>query len=229
MLSHSIIGLPKKLRSAALNQPGIVRACLPLRALYFTKSNNKIWLSIRALMEHSYWRRRWIIQEYRLAGAVEIHYGSSSMDGRLFDRAAMEIFHSIFADGMQYSHMVHSIRIAKESPARTVIRAISNRFQGKKIAPHSLGPLWALLRAFKQTECSLLHDRVYSLLGLANDVRSFPQVEYEQDLSDLKRDLIRYYRFDKKKNPSSQYWKMSSGTALCQIDQIIQTRTLFHQ
>lgn len=191
--SNAIVGYSEKRRRDTLARLGLKNASLLFRVLAYTESNNDIWSSVLALMERSYWRRRWVIQEYILAQTVVLHYGSSSMDGEIFDLALTKISGLPHMTLSKYSVMTRSLRAAKDSPALRVIRTCHSVEIGRTAAARPAAPLWRLLDRFRNWECTVPHDRVYALISLAQDVEGSVTVDYEQELSNLKGDLITHY------------------------------------
>ncbi|KAK0646879.1 heterokaryon incompatibility protein-domain-containing protein [Cercophora newfieldiana] len=118
--------------------------------------------TLSRLADSSYWTRLWIVQEACLAYDLEFVYGSNVWS---FDRIRMldpleGIPHYDTDEKMRYGPMLRLIeaRLARHTDV-TRLENLIERFRGQA--------------------CSDLKDRVYGLIGLANDARPFSDDGYQ--------------------------------------------------
>jgi hypothetical protein len=131
------------------------------------------------LYQRDYWLRTWVIQEILLAKELVVFIGAETIAWRyvsaflLFgeSRMASKLEHVIpSSDSADVLRTTHAYRIFQQ---RVV-------FQGTM---HS-HPLISLLRQFAHSQCRDTRDRVFGLLGLAEQGEDFP-VDYNMAKSDL--------------------------------------------
>lgn len=65
--------------------------------------------------------------------------------------------------------------------------------QHRNLRTSQESPLWSLMESFSNSQCQLIHDKVYGWLALASDCRnaSFP-VDYSKTSHELYRDVISF-------------------------------------
>ncbi|KAI9667856.1 MAG: hypothetical protein M1821_000675 [Bathelium mastoideum] len=98
------------------------------------------------LVESSYWTRLWVVQEACLPQHLIVAYGASILR---------------YEDFQQYAPMAH-----KAKPMSRPLDARNMRYS-------SMMTLEALIERFAENSCVDSRDKVYGLLGLANDIRPF--------------------------------------------------------
>jgi len=157
------------LKSNTLHSHGITNASQLLDALV-------------CLMNRSYWTRVWIIQELVLAQAVVVHCGRKRLDGNSFARRLLLIFRHIRSIDPS-SDIVEAIRIA---PGTHILKHMVKR--GQECS------LLTLLYVSKLSHCTVTHDKIYALLGMASDISlsSIP-IDYERSLEDLRLDVFKWF------------------------------------
>ncbi|ERF72105.1 hypothetical protein EPUS_02896 [Endocarpon pusillum Z07020] len=127
-----------------------------------------------------YWSRRWIVQEILLANKVSIMCGEDELSW-----ASMYAF-------VQQSADLGVLYVPRTVEEYVTIKVRGSRCEGvrRKLAetiPFVMSCFWRegmhqhtlrqLFLAFQDTNCEVLHDKVYSLLSLASDASRIP-VDY---------------------------------------------------
>ncbi|KAH0496015.1 hypothetical protein TgHK011_009536 [Trichoderma gracile] len=121
---------------------------------------------IASLLERSWFKRRWIIQEVVLAKDVWLHYGMASIHWHAFELAFVELFEND-KGGFSEKH-------------RTILRTMS-RIRNADARGKRQAPLDTLVE-FDSFECSNPRDRLYALYGVMQ--HWFPDSEGMQLLID---------------------------------------------
>ena len=117
--------------------------------------------TIARIVESSYWNRLWIVQELCLPLQVIVAYGASVWPYEDFRKWI-------------------SLRTPKaQTPIQSAPSALQHRFRtmvqlfDTRDAKHTdAAALENLIKTFATNQCSEVRDRVYGLLGLANDISS---------------------------------------------------------
>ncbi|RFU76007.1 het-domain-containing [Trichoderma arundinaceum] len=105
---------------------------------------------ITSLLQRSWFKRRWIIQEVVLAKDVWVHYGATSIHWNAFELALVELFENDKA-GFSDEH-------------RTILQTMS-RIRNVNARIKRQAPLDTLVE-FDSFECSNPRDRLYALYGV---------------------------------------------------------------
>ncbi|UKZ55786.1 hypothetical protein TrVGV298_009610 [Trichoderma virens] len=106
--------------------------------------------AITSLLQRSWFKRRWIIQEVVLAKEVWVHYGTTSIHWNTFELAFVELFEND-KGGFSDEH-------------RTILRTMS-RIRNAEAMLKRQTPLDTLVE-FDSFECSNPRDRLYALYGV---------------------------------------------------------------
>ncbi|KAL6694347.1 HET domain-containing protein [Trichoderma pleuroticola] len=106
--------------------------------------------AITSLLQRSWFKRRWIIQEVVLANDVWVHYGATSIHWNAFELALVELFEND-KGGFSDDH-------------RTILRTMS-RIRNADAMLKRQTPLDTLVE-FDSFECSNPRDRLYALYGV---------------------------------------------------------------
>lgn len=129
--------------------------------------------ALMRLIEHEYWSRLWVVQELSLARKFEIHWES-----HIIQWAALKSLMScVFGSGSLHNNLA---RVLSSQLASRQWRMDELPFFGfLKPASTAHGPncLIDLMLQFEKQSCSVVHDRAFALLALANDVGDF-QADY---------------------------------------------------
>ena len=120
---------------------------------------------VRKMIRSPFWGRSWIVQELLLAKRIEIMMGSHCIDwGSFF--GAMDIQeHAGSLESRAGGERMSHVRLFRDNPDGMT-------------APKDLA---GLISYFSRRECSDPRDRVYSLLGIANERNNF-EVDYNSTL-----------------------------------------------
>lgn len=152
------------------------------------------WEGIAALVERTYWNRIWIVQEYLLATQIIVQYGWDYMDGVRFDKAISRIAGLAELKRPPYLLLPPSIqrsldRIAN-GPGMNISRSRISTSTGKYLRR----TLLQLLETCKKSKSCDPHDRIYAILGLADDLPpNTIMVDYERSIFKVKMDVAWWY------------------------------------
>lgn len=145
------------------------------------------WHAIEALLELSYWRRIWIVQEFVLARTVQIHCGSHSIDWEVFDGALSHVLR-FKVDRFPETHFVQTNFWMITRSAGSKVWDMRSRGKRNKT-------LLELLEACRSSQCSDRRDKVYALLGLAKDVPvGAIEIDYNKAPIALAMDVAQFFR-----------------------------------
>jgi len=144
---------------------GVAHATLyPHAALY--------WLYL--LSEEEYWKRCWIIQEVGLASNIQIHFGSVPIPWKEFIKL-MKWYEANYAKAnIKNILQLHGLR--------HLIHEDREKFS-----------LAYLLAEFRDSFCSVSHDKIYSLFGMADECAdaSCVEVDYNSSRYSLYSEVLR--------------------------------------
>jgi hypothetical protein len=147
------------------------------------------WEGVAALVERTYWSRIWIVQEYLLASEIVVQCGWDYMDGKRFGEAISKIGE------------LAGLKTGNQPPLppsiQTSLERITNS-PGIKICrqrdPNKERTLLELMETCKSSKSEDPHDRIFAILGLANDIP--PEaivVDYERSIFKIKMDVAWWY------------------------------------
>ncbi|KAK4200060.1 heterokaryon incompatibility protein-domain-containing protein [Triangularia verruculosa] len=140
--------------------------------------------TLMRLAESTYWTRLWVVQEVCLPRSLLVVYGS--------DIWAYEEFQQWVQVGQSGSVAGGPQRLPQPPPRHTESEPVANilapmrRLLETREQRHtSMMTLESLVERFGGNECSELRDRIYGLLGCANDTPTTSEDHVEQRLSRL--------------------------------------------
>jgi hypothetical protein len=128
------------------------------------------WGYFAKLCDRDYWKRTWIVQEFLLAKNVQILCGSKSIPWKAFDHVARKSLNT-----KVYESQSRVGRTALEQIRGSTFMSLS---KDRKLVRGQT--LEELLKKYGSTRCADIRDRVFGLVGLANDGH-LVQVDYLQD------------------------------------------------
>lgn len=118
------------------------------------------WTTLLELCRGNYWTRTWIIQEFVQASSVEVLCGTASLDWKDFEdvvRAVREITTATASSSPRMPAFVP--QFAQTIPFRLTSRRLS----------HTASTLEELLSEFYDSKCAERRDKIYGVLGIADD------------------------------------------------------------
>jgi hypothetical protein len=152
-------------------------------------------------MDHPYWKRLWIFQEFILAREVTLLSGVSSCDWVIFLGPFLTNDYEYLSslDGKEAFHLLDSYRSAAFYQARIHHRSryICNSSSRKhKRFDTPMPPLNLLIQALRTTRSCFAHDprdKIYGLLGVLHPrIRRFIEVEYSRSVFELYLMMIQF-------------------------------------
>ena len=185
----------------AKHRPG--RAGASFRDMYLSTKAKERWVNLLRLCELKYWTRCWIIQEFLQAKRIEVLCGTAHLEWTYFDK--------VFMDIRQLE--THPSYLATELKA--FLGTVPSRLTARRLL-HRTSRLEELLHEFYDSNCTEPRDKVYGLLGIAEDCGEQPgtgyfygpQPDYAKHLVQVYFDVLCYLR------DSSVTRKVAPSTAL---------------
>ncbi|KAJ4313527.1 protein phosphatase regulator [Neodidymelliopsis sp. IMI 364377] len=150
--------------------------------------------AMRALCDDKYWRRMWVIQEVVLARQPIIHYGSKTVN---FDVVA-HVFIDVFSNSF----------------CRTPIWNIASTRRDSRSESLSLK---TLISDFQNHEATVIHDKVYALLGLASRGNQSLDVDYQSSTTELFSQVFTHTHPDPPKDKEDLEHFMLFGQILADV------------
>lgn len=129
----------------------------------YTPTMDKHTLS--RLADSDYWKRLWIVQEVCLAYELVFVYGSSCWT---FDR--LSTVNSLLKDIQLH-----------DTDERMRYDAMIRLIEARRARHTDVTRLESLIERFRKQSCSNLRDRVYGLVGMANDIRPFSSTHHQEN------------------------------------------------
>ncbi|KIY00785.1 uncharacterized protein Z520_03450 [Fonsecaea multimorphosa CBS 102226] len=143
------------------------------RAKYLVEAYAHRWANLLELCRGNYWTRTWIIQEFVRASKVQVLCGTASLDWIDFEdivRAVRSIISS------PSSTTAPSLTCSPAMPAfvQQFTQTIPFRLTSRR-ASHTASTLEDLLLEFYDSKCAERRDKVYGILGIADDCGEDPE------------------------------------------------------
>jgi hypothetical protein len=158
-----------------------------IMAEWLQKRGWKAWNALRQLLDRTYWSRIWIVQEFVLARTITMHCGFHSVDWPVFQTALSQIMKFQVAKHPELKYL-ESSRIVEKIKRSLGSKIANMRIRGR--GNHSLVELFEVCKASK---CCDPRDRVYALLGLANDVpKETIDVDYTRSAVKVREDILKF-------------------------------------
>jgi hypothetical protein len=146
----------------------------------FGNENSIASFSVRSacarLAFRSYWSRTWVLQEILIAQKPILICGTKTCSWRTFAMVIAKIGETHFSDEAMRRHRYTPVR---RSPADLICEHWSAHLGG---FPNN--GLISLVLTFRNSECSVKHDKVYGLLGLAGDASNLI-IDYRCSVEEL--------------------------------------------
>ncbi|KAI9746007.1 MAG: hypothetical protein M1818_000688 [Claussenomyces sp. TS43310] len=133
--------------------------------------------AVAAFCNSSYWHRMWIVQEIQLAQNIIIHLGEASISWDAFARALKSIEG---AASVKHSDAVKQIQ------GSMAVKLVEYRQSKERALKH-----WLI--TCRYSLCMDARDKIYALLGLAEDCTGLLAPDYSKSLSQVYRDVIKAY------------------------------------
>ncbi|KAI1818615.1 hypothetical protein GGS20DRAFT_195870 [Poronia punctata] len=125
--------------------------------------SNGIVRGLSAIMEKTWWRRMWVVQETIMAREAVVYYGNMCTPWRLFASAAVEYDTSRVKQELDSMLSLLKSGQTLMQFSRIVMEIESTRLSWRKSEP--MMPL-TLLRKFRSRETSDARDKVFAVLGI---------------------------------------------------------------
>ncbi|OQV02589.1 hypothetical protein CLAIMM_07756 [Cladophialophora immunda] len=154
----------------------------------FTAPDHPEWVALRRLLDSSWFSRLWIVQEIMLARRATIQCGPYTMDWEKFRLLMNSVIDRLAAGKLLTGQRCHSWdpKENRTTPALWFGHPLDDR------------NLLALVRLCQESQSTEPNDKIYGLLGLADDVdiTQFPKVyglHFRQAYASITRWFIQRY------------------------------------
>jgi hypothetical protein len=138
------------------------------------------WEALVELCDRSYWHRLWIIQEVVLAKELQIFCGYSGIHWQELEKVCKNLSSIPELDG--------DPPIFKKVRTNIAFQLVRIR----EARGRSQTTLRELLETCEKSLCADPRDKIYGLLGLAEDTRRSLSVDYSKSLFDIYKDVVRF-------------------------------------
>ncbi|KAL6401233.1 hypothetical protein AUP68_16962 [Ilyonectria robusta] len=131
---------------------------------------------IQRLLQSDYWRRTWIIQEIAMASSVQVVFGHEDVawDGFI---TLVQSYRSLAPDDDSVLPIIGLDQIRSQR--------------------YSYGATWSLknlVGLFRDNLCSVMHDKIYTFLGMASDyVDGDLVVDYHATITEVYHNTLMFY------------------------------------
>jgi Heterokaryon incompatibility protein (HET) len=179
---------------------------MALQREYFLDLHQEDWGCLINLFQPQYWTRTWIIQEFLLARDIEVVCGAERLQWSLFE-GLVTVSHQLF-NGRQ--------KLRPGTLSSIVMKSIPFRLTTKRLRRDRTSDLESLMTDFYDSQCSKARDKVYGMLGIADDFKEdqIPErtprfkPDYSKDIAEVYFDVLHYF------NSSSPTGRVSTTTAV---------------
>jgi hypothetical protein len=131
--------------------------------------------------------KAWTAQEFVLGKTMTIHCGSKSIDWSAFQSALSQIMQFKAAKYPEISKLESDI-------IYNIGHSIGSKITNMRISGGKSQSLLDLLEACKASRCCNPRDRVYALLGLANDVpEDAILIDYSKSVPNVQEDVMSFF------------------------------------
>ncbi|KIX02786.1 uncharacterized protein Z518_08728 [Rhinocladiella mackenziei CBS 650.93] len=162
------------------------------RDLFLVDAFAQRWTNLLELCRCTYWTRTWIIQEFVQASDIEAVCGTASLDWKNFEDVVRSIREM-------------SLSSTSEAPlppfVQQFMQTIPFRLTSRRIA-HTESTLEELLSEFYDSRCAERRDKIYGVLGIADDcgedpatgVCRGPRPDYSKHIVEVYFEVFKYLR-----------------------------------
>ncbi|RMZ90910.1 hypothetical protein DV736_g1877, partial [Chaetothyriales sp. CBS 134916] len=169
----------------ARHQP--VKPGASFRDVYLSMKMKVRWVNLLRFCSLTYWTRCWIIQEFLQAKRIEVLCGTARLEWTYFDKVFLDI-----RDLDTYPDYL-------ASELKTFLNTVPSRLTARRLL-HRTSRLEELLHEFYDAQCAEPRDKVYGLLGIAQDCGEHsetgelkgPRPDYGQHIVQVYFDVVRY-------------------------------------
>ncbi|RMD43004.1 hypothetical protein DV735_g2087, partial [Chaetothyriales sp. CBS 134920] len=169
----------------ATHQPG--KSGASFRDIYLSVQTKARWVNLLRLCNLTYWTRCWIIQEFLQAKRIEVLCGTALLEWIHFDKVYLNI----------RELETYPDYLALE--LKDFLNTVPSRLTARRLL-HRTSRLEDLLHEFYDAQCAEPRDKVYGLLGIAQDCAdnmeggqsNGPQPDYGQHIVQVYFDVLHY-------------------------------------
>jgi len=162
--------------------------------LYITEKTSSRWLNLLGFCTGcDYWTRTWIIQEFLQARHIEIICGTAQLDWTFF----ATVYTQLQVFGREGRIPPGSL----QDSILPILSSVPGRLTAMRLSGQAT-PLQGLLHEFYDAQCSEPRDKVYGMLGIAEDCGTHPetglfrgpQPDYATHILDVYQAVVNYLR-----------------------------------
>ncbi|KAK5062671.1 hypothetical protein LTR84_004744 [Exophiala bonariae] len=150
-------GQGKRGRGAIVDESDVVAK---FRQQFLTEASVQRWANVLELCRGTYWTRTWIIQEFLQASNIQVLCGTASLEWSCFeDVVRMMRKVSTASQQQQFVLPMFTTQFMQTLPVRLTTRRIF----------HTSSTLEELISEFYDSRCAERRDKIYGILGIADD------------------------------------------------------------
>ncbi|KAF2114278.1 heterokaryon incompatibility protein-domain-containing protein [Lophiotrema nucula] len=137
------------------------------------------WNCLSSLLNRAWFRRTWVIQEIALASSATMHLGRYNCDWGILS-GIIHLLRSLDLDQnlWAYTEFTADVTLGLMNTLR------SAEEHGKRL------PLLTILQDSRSFNCTVEHDKVYSIINLAEDARLYPAPDYALSAEDVFKEFV---------------------------------------
>jgi ankyrin repeat protein len=192
LLMLSLKKLQEELRSQTLDDYSVIKASwgkiqTELADNHLSSRSKQIqglkgihFQGLKYILEQSWFRRVWILQEVANARDALVYCGTKSVSATVFVMATRLIGLPVNDDTDSHYQMVREVLQLMPRPSKSYPEYTYRQ------------DLYSLLQKFRHAEATEEHDKIYALFGMCTDMQAntFPKVDYKRSMRDVLRDMI---------------------------------------
>lgn len=184
-------GQSKRSRGAPVDESDAVAK---FRQQFLTEASVQRWANVLELCRGTYWTRTWIIQEFLQASNIQVLCGTASLEWSRFEDVVRMMRKTLTASQQQQLELpTFATHFMQTLPVRLTTRRIF----------HTSSTLEELISEFYDSECAERRDKIYGILGIADDcgekvispdtvVHSGPRPDYSKHIFEVYFEVFDY-------------------------------------
>jgi hypothetical protein len=159
------------------------------------------WSNLLELCRGAYWTRTWIIQEFLQAAVVEVLCGTAHLNWKSFEDVVRSVRELVAGTSSSITTPGSSSAVVWPAFVHLFTQTIPFRLTSRRIS-HTESTLEELLAEFYDSKCAERRDKVYGILGIADDCgEEFeggpsrgPQPDYSKHIVEVYFEVFNYLR-----------------------------------
>lgn len=151
--------------------------------------DERAWVAIRKFLARPYWTRSWVFQEILLAKAAMVKCGHKEMDWSCI-KGLEETRYQLWRKMDIFRMELPPERLAMMQDANLESLMLFLNFSAG-LSDEPASKMFPMLKWTASLSCSDPRDKIYSMLGLAEDAKQYPPPDYSSSIIDVYTDFAR--------------------------------------